>query len=178
MRNRNCAISVVGPFDRKWRNETSPIVTGSCAISALVGPFDLLTFYSLIVRFCYIFFRQLFIYGDVSWFLSLIFVFIQHLNHYFVDLLQFSHRCLRVLENTPQLPGEALLVMTSLTDIAEFTLRMCTHKGTLVTSLPVMGSDTFCATTIVVQNVSSSTKCVTAHDRKWRYQSSLVCAHA
>ena len=39
MRNRNCAISVVGPFDRKWRNETSPIVTGSCAISALVGPF-------------------------------------------------------------------------------------------------------------------------------------------
>jgi hypothetical protein len=25
----------------------------------------------------------------------LIFVFIQHLNHYFVDLLQFCHRCLR-----------------------------------------------------------------------------------
>jgi hypothetical protein len=28
---------------------------------------------------------------DVSWFLPLIFVFIQHLNHYFVDLLQFCH---------------------------------------------------------------------------------------
>jgi hypothetical protein len=40
--------------------------------------------------FCYIF-RDL----DVSWFLPLIFMFIQHLNHYFVDLLQFCHRCLR-----------------------------------------------------------------------------------
>jgi hypothetical protein len=40
--------------------------------------------------FCFIF-RDL----DVSWFLLLIFVFIQHLNHYFVDLLQFCHRCLR-----------------------------------------------------------------------------------
>ena len=41
------------------------------------------------------FFRELSIYIDVSWFLPLIFVFIQHLNHYFVDLLQFCHRCLR-----------------------------------------------------------------------------------
>jgi hypothetical protein len=32
---------------------------------------------------------------DVSWFLPLIFVFIQHLNHYFLDLLQFCHICLR-----------------------------------------------------------------------------------
>ena len=44
--------------------------------------------------FLYIF-RELLIYSDASWFLSLIFVFIQHLNHYFVDLLQFCHRCLR-----------------------------------------------------------------------------------
>ena len=48
----SCAISaLVGPFDRKWRYETSPrsdrrspegvcpCATGSCAISALVGPF-------------------------------------------------------------------------------------------------------------------------------------------
>ena len=49
---------------------------------------------SFIVRFCYIF-RELSIYNDVSWFHPLIFVFIQHLNHYFVDLLQFCHRCLR-----------------------------------------------------------------------------------
>jgi hypothetical protein len=32
------------------------------------------------------------IYNDVSWFHPLIFVFIQHFNHYFVDLLQFCHR--------------------------------------------------------------------------------------
>jgi hypothetical protein len=38
---------------------------------------------------CYIF-RDL----DVSRFLPLIFVFIQHLNHYVVDLLEFCHRCL------------------------------------------------------------------------------------
>jgi hypothetical protein len=35
------------------------------------------------------------IYNDVSWFLPLIFVFIQHLNHYSVDLLPFCHICLR-----------------------------------------------------------------------------------
>ena len=57
---------------------------------------DLLTFHSLIVRFCYIF-RELSIYSDVSWFLPLVFVFIQHLNHYLVDLSQFCHICLRYL---------------------------------------------------------------------------------
>ena len=56
---------------------------------------DLLTFYSLIGRFCYVFFRELSTYSDVSGFFPLIFVFIQHFNHYFVDLLQFCHRCLR-----------------------------------------------------------------------------------
>jgi hypothetical protein len=34
-------------------------------------------------------FRELSIYSDVSFF----FVFIQHFNHYFVDLLQFYYRC-------------------------------------------------------------------------------------
>jgi hypothetical protein len=60
-------------FDEKWRM--------SC-------PHILLIFHSLIIRFVFvfvIFFRELSIYKDVSWFLPLIFVFIQHLNHYCVD---------------------------------------------------------------------------------------------
>jgi hypothetical protein len=57
-------------------------------------PWDFLWAWWLIVRFWYIF-RELSIYNYVSWFHPLIFVFIQHLNHYFVDLLQFCHRCLR-----------------------------------------------------------------------------------
>ena len=43
---------------------------------------------SLIIRFVFvfvIFFLELSIYNDVSWFRPLIFVFIQRLNHYFVD---------------------------------------------------------------------------------------------
>jgi hypothetical protein len=54
MRNRSCAkLALVWPFHRKWRYETSPVVTPkgvllsemracatvSCTISALVGPF-------------------------------------------------------------------------------------------------------------------------------------------
>ena len=50
------------------------------------------TFFSR--TFWYIF-CELSIYNEVSWFHPLIFVFIQHLNHYFVDLLQFCYRCLR-----------------------------------------------------------------------------------
>ena len=57
-------------------------------------PRDFLRTWWLIVRFWCIF-RELSIYSDVSWFHPLIFVFIHHLNHYFVDLLQFCHRCLR-----------------------------------------------------------------------------------
>jgi hypothetical protein len=48
MRNRTLRnIRPSGAFDRKWRYETSPLVTeghpkggGSCAISILVGPFE------------------------------------------------------------------------------------------------------------------------------------------
>jgi hypothetical protein len=55
---------------------------------------DFLRAWWLIVHFWYIF-RELSIYSDASWFHPLIFVFIQHLNHYFVDLLQLCHICLR-----------------------------------------------------------------------------------
>jgi hypothetical protein len=88
----------VTPKDSLGRSGMRPCVTGSRRFIPIRESFDgkwrlscayiLLILYSLIIRFVFafvIFFRELSIYKDVSWFLPLIFVFIQHLNHYFVD---------------------------------------------------------------------------------------------
>ena len=69
-------------------------VTTQNSVQLLSLPRDFLRAWWRIVPFWNIF-RELSIYNDISWFHPLIFVFIQHHNHYFVDLLQFCHRCLR-----------------------------------------------------------------------------------
>jgi hypothetical protein len=81
-------LPLFGLFNRhSWTNLCSPTyLYETCFI--LVFSRKLLKFHSLIIRFVFvfvIFFCELSIYKDVSWFLPLMFVFIQHLNHYFVD---------------------------------------------------------------------------------------------
>jgi hypothetical protein len=70
-----------------WKSTGKKYAKMKCLITSYTRTLETITF---ALHFCYIF-RDF----DVSWFLPLIFVFIQHLNHYFVDLLQFCHRCLR-----------------------------------------------------------------------------------